>query len=178
VDGRMAAADLEAAWQSITAGADCTQRCVEQALQEVGVPAPWSPVLRLLLAADRHRLPMSTLARGAGMSPGGFSKLADRMARDGVIDRRSVADDRRVVHAVLTSDGLTLARRAQQAYRRALHDCVLSVLSADELRAASTLMQTLADAHRPIADAEENSWTTTQRDPVSPERRRQGHARS
>ncbi|MDQ6848888.1 MAG: MarR family transcriptional regulator [Actinomycetota bacterium] len=49
-------------------------------------------MLHSLLRAEDHRSPMSALAREVSMTSGGFTKLADRMARGGLIDRRSPAD--------------------------------------------------------------------------------------
>jgi DNA-binding MarR family transcriptional regulator len=174
----MAAADLEAAWQWIMVGAERSQRCIERALTRAGVPADWSPVLRLLLTTRGHRLPMSVLAREVTITPGGFTKLADRMARAGVIDRRSSTDDRRIIHAVLTDDGLLLARKARNAHRRALKDCVLTALRGEQLAAASAVMHTLAAAHQPDHDpaVNDSAWTQKRRGPASPERRGQGHA--
>ena len=65
-------------------------------------------------------MPMSVLARDVGMTSGGFTKLADRMARDGIIDRRGSDTDRRVVHASLTEVGLELAQRVSNVYVDAL----------------------------------------------------------
>ena len=60
---------------------------------------PYFAVLTLLLDSEDQRLPMSRIARDLAMTSGGFTKLADRMARDGLIDRRGSSGDRRVVFA-------------------------------------------------------------------------------
>ena len=92
---------------------------------EGGVPAQWFTVLHILLTADGHRLPMGRLAAELSMTGGGFTKLADRIAREGLIDRRNSVGDRRVVYAELTEAGLQLAKRGEAVYREQLRIHVL-----------------------------------------------------
>jgi DNA-binding MarR family transcriptional regulator len=164
-------------WHDVVAGAARTQRVLDQDIEATGVPAQWVPVLDLLLRADDHRLPMSTLARELAMTSGGFSKLADRMALDGVIDRRGASDDRRVVNATLTEKGLLLARTVHTAYQDSLRARVLSVVSGAELSAAAATMRALVAAHD---DQRENAEqvVANERDPALPDRRGRGRSGS
>jgi DNA-binding MarR family transcriptional regulator len=136
-DAEITGAELETAWRSVVGGVSRAQRCIDQAVEEAGVPRAWFPVLLELLLIRGHRAPMSTLASEVAMSPGGFTKLADRMAREGLIDRRGSVSDRRVIHVALTEDGLVMARRARRAYQQALRLCVLPPLSAEDLAASA-----------------------------------------
>lgn len=113
-------ADLQRSWHAITIGVAAVQRRLDAELESAGISAQFFAVLQRLLEADGYRLPMSSLARDVAMTSGGFTKLADRMAREGLIDRRGSSLDRRVVHASLTEAGLQLARRAAGVYRAAL----------------------------------------------------------
>src|SRR5580698_4621514 len=104
--------DIVASWDAIALGFAHTQRRLLTAIEAEGLPGPSFEALRLLLASPDHRLPMSRLARDLTMTAGGLTKLADRLARDGLIDRRNSSDDRRVVYAALTAEGQALAMRA------------------------------------------------------------------
>ena len=123
--------------------------------------------------AEEHRLPMSSLARELTMTTGGFSKLADRMAADGLIDRRGTTDDRRVVHAALTPVGLQLARRAREVYVGALRRRLLAGVSAAELAAMAQALATLASAHAD-GDRDVAELVAGERDPALPDRRGRG----
>jgi DNA-binding MarR family transcriptional regulator len=152
--GRAADDSVVADWRTVAAAVARVQRRVDAALERAGIPAQWFSVLHQLLQADDHRLAMNQLAREASMTSGGFTKLADRMARDGLIDRRGSADDRRVVHATLTAAGLTMARTASQVYRETLQTNVLDAMTRDALATA-------ADSTRDLATAAEEVPTAT-----------------
>src|ERR1700761_4631529 len=87
--------ELVASWGLLQANVGRAQRRLLEKLDEYGIPGQFFTVLLLLLRADEHRLPMSRIARDLSMSGGGFTKLADRMATEGLIDRRSSSGDRR-----------------------------------------------------------------------------------
>ena len=116
--------DLIRHWHDVESATARLHRQLDADLEAAGVSPQWYPALELLLAAEGHRLPMSTLARELSMTSGGFSKLADRMAADGLIDRRGTIDDRRVVHATLTDAGYAMASTARAAFVRALRNRV------------------------------------------------------
>ena len=118
-------------------------------LEALGISLPYFSVLTLLLEAPERRLPMSRIARDLSMTSGGFTKLADRMARDGLIDRRGSSGDRRVVFAALTDAGLDLARQADGAYRAFLRDDVLAVVSLDDLETLAAIAGRLGDVALP-----------------------------
>lgn len=168
--------DLVAHWQRVSGAVIHTRRRVERILEATGVPAQSFAVLHLLLYADDHRMPMSVLAREVSMTSGGFTKLADRMARDGLIDRRGSSSDRRVVNAMLTEFGLDTARQASRRYAEALRECILGAVSGAELAAAAAALRPLGAAgHEPV-EPDESVQLQTQRDPAQPERRGRGRA--
>ena len=84
------------------AAVDAVQHGFALRLESLDMTLPYFSVLTLLFDSDEQRLPMSRIARDLAMTSGGFTKLADRMARDGLIDRRGSSGDRRVVFAALT----------------------------------------------------------------------------
>jgi DNA-binding MarR family transcriptional regulator len=163
--------DLVTSWDTIAIGFARTQRRLLASVEAVGLAGPSFEALRLLLQSEGHRMPMSRLARDLTMTAGGLTKLADRLARDGLIDRRNSSDDRRVVYAALTPKGGELALRTLELYRTALQEHVLSVLSESRLATLASTMRTLGDAHSDVPVDEE---VLTARDPALPERRRRG----
>jgi len=165
--------DLSRHWHDIQAATARLQRRLDDDLEAAGVSPQWYPALELLLLADGHRLPMSTLARELTMTSGGFSKLADRMAADGLIDRRGTVDDRRVVHAALTEGGLRVARAARTAYVRALRNRLVGSSGAG-LATAAEALRTLAADPALASDETSGELVLSERDPALPDRRGRG----
>lgn len=69
-------------------------------------------VLIQLEAADRRRLRLSDLAERVLITKSGITRLVDRLAADGLIERRPCADDGRVQYAFLTEAGRRALRRS------------------------------------------------------------------
>jgi DNA-binding MarR family transcriptional regulator len=139
---------------------------------EGGVPAQWFTVLHILLTADGHRLPMGRLAAELSMTGGGFTKLADRIAREGLIDRRNSVGDRRVVYAELTEAGLQLAKRGEAVYREQLRIHVQGALSEAEISQLEAVGQALAKAHPRGSGEVREEIVRSERPPHLPDRRR------
>jgi DNA-binding MarR family transcriptional regulator len=124
---------LVTAWDDLVRAVMGTQRRALEHVEASGMAGPTYQALELLLRAPEHRLPMSRVARELSMTTGGVTKLADRLGRDGLIDRRNSASDRRVIFVVLTPKGVEETRKAQQLYRSAVEEHVIGVLGADRL---------------------------------------------
>ena len=83
------------------------RRQVDQRMAEHDLTdAQWRPVW--LLAIGRVSTPLE-LARELEMDPGAMSRLIDRLAAKGLIERERSAADRRVVHLRLTPAGKAVA---------------------------------------------------------------------
>jgi DNA-binding MarR family transcriptional regulator len=74
-------------------------------------------VLVLLDEAPGSRLRMTELAGAVLMTSGGFTRLADRLAREGLVARERCAGDRRGFELVLTAAGRTRLREARETHR-------------------------------------------------------------
>lgn len=143
--------ELHRQWRAVVDGVERAQQRLLDAVEETGISAQWYAVLHALLHADNHRLPMSRLAREMSFTSGGFTKLADRIGREGLIDRRSSDGDRRVVYATLTPAGVLAARTAERAYVAALRSDLLTALPAEKLTVVADLLAALDDLG-PVAD--------------------------
>lgn len=156
-------------WATVVRGVDAVQHGFALRLESLDMTLPYFSVLTLLMDAAEHRLPMSRIARDLSMTSGGFTKLADRMARDGLIDRRGSSGDRRVVFAALTDSGQKMAHTALEVYQRYLRELVLPVVSEDELHTLSDISGRLAGTRVGAEDAAQ--FELTQRPNTEPERR-------
>ncbi|MFI1760827.1 MarR family winged helix-turn-helix transcriptional regulator [Streptomyces sp. NPDC020800] len=150
-DGRGAAESIDRElldwWMLVMQGFHATQDSLASELAErfsLGQGA--SDVLVRLLAAPRHRMPMTRLAQEARMSSGGFTKLADRLCTAGLTRRVTCEDDRRLVYLELTGHGEDTARAVSQAVTRFLRARVLTPLGRDGLGRLAEAMGTLRDA--------------------------------
>jgi DNA-binding MarR family transcriptional regulator len=154
-------------WAAVVRGVDAVQHGFAIQLETLDMTLPYFSVLTLLLDSEDQRLPMSRIARDLAMTSGGFTKLADRMARDGLIDRRGSSGDRRVVFAALTETGEKVAREALEVYQRYLREQVLPLVPEAELRNLSEVAGRLVAVRR----EESTPFELSQRPNSAPERR-------
>jgi len=163
--------DVVDAWLKIVDAAARTHHRLLEKVSQAGVSDQWFGVLHLLLRAEDHRMPMTRLARDLSMTAGGFTKLADRMGREGLIDRRGSSGDRRVVYATLTEQGLEHARRSEEAFQDAVKEVVLASLNGKQLLGVAESLGRLGQTVPP-APADEPPPAVSERDPHLPDRRR------
>ncbi len=96
----------------------------------------WYDVLVQLVEAGGRRT-MGNLASALLISPSNCSRLVDRLAAEGLVRREADAEDGRVKHAVLTSEGFEMLKSAspthlggvERYFTRFLGDDVESVLT-------------------------------------------------
>lgn len=123
------------AWQGFLYAHDRIWREIEAGLAPLGVSMAEYSVLALLGAAGRAGMRMSELAHRRLMSTGGFTRLADRLERRGLIERQRAADDGRGYVAVLAPEGRSLLRKAWKQQHADLSRLFLDRLDEDDLRA-------------------------------------------
>ena len=161
-------------WALVTRAVAAAQRRTLDRIEAAGLPGQWFAALHLLLHSPDHRLSMSRIARDLSMTTGGFTKLADRLGREGLIDRRNASGDRRMIFAVLTPKGLDVAQRAAADCAAAVNEHVVSVISAEQLRTVAQVMRVLDAADHEVgdsADADADTAVIQERDAELPERR-------
>lgn len=137
-------------WGLVIEGYQATQeRLLAEIAERLGLaPGPFDILLRLLRSPD-HRLPMTRLAKEAALSSGGFTKVADRMTKAGLIRREPSETDRRVTHAVLTEQGLATAAQAREITAEVLRERVLGPLGEQGATGLAEAMRTLRTANAP-----------------------------
>jgi DNA-binding MarR family transcriptional regulator len=111
-------ADEEAAWRAFVRAAFAVPRVLEADLLACsGLSLVEYVVLVNLSEAPGRAMRMNELAAESVLSTSGMTRLIERMARQGLVERRSAETDARGLMAVLTDAGL---RRLEQAYPHAL----------------------------------------------------------
>ncbi|GAA3220694.1 hypothetical protein GCM10020216_031700 [Nonomuraea helvata] len=122
------------AWRGFLLTHDRIWREIEAGLAPLNVSMAEYSVLALLGEAGRNGMRMSELAQQRLMSTGGFTRLADRLERRGLIERRRTADDGRGFTAVLTKDGRALMRKAWRQQHSDLRRLFFDRLDDEHLR--------------------------------------------
>ncbi|SPL99866.1 Transcriptional regulator, MarR family [[Actinomadura] parvosata subsp. kistnae] len=122
------------AWQGFLYVHDRIWREIEAGLAPLNVTMAEYSVLALLAQAGRAGMRMSELAKRRVMSTGGFTRLADRLERRGLIERRRAEEDGRGYVAVLTAEGRNLLRKAWRRQYDDLRRTFLDRLDEDDLR--------------------------------------------
>ncbi|MDQ3326579.1 MAG: MarR family transcriptional regulator [Actinomycetota bacterium] len=141
-------ADVVSWWGLVLEGFHRTHRHVGVGVEAaVGLTQAPAEVLLRLVRTPGFRLPMSQVARECALSSGGFTKVADKLVRRGLIHRVPSDQDRRVIYAELTTDGVRVARDAESATAQALRAHLIDVLGTAEAQALGELMRRLRDAN-------------------------------
>lgn len=101
-------------------------------------------VLLALAEAPEGRLRMSDLAESVLLSRSGLTRLADRLEREGLIERRPCASDARGSHAVLTSEGRRRFTAARRTHLTGVRERYLSHFDEDEMALLGSFWERLA----------------------------------
>ena len=144
----------QAAWEGFLRTHERLWRAMEAGLAPVNVSMAEYSVLAFLADAGPGGMRMSDLAERRLMSSGGFTRLADRLERRGLIERRRSAADGRGFDAVLTSEGRALMRRAWRQHHADLEALFFSRLDKDSLRCLADVWARLDPSPAPPAPAE------------------------
>jgi DNA-binding MarR family transcriptional regulator len=123
------------------------KRRLEQELRaEVGLPSSWFEVLLRIGRTPGQAVPMTQLAEMVLFSSGGFTKLADRMERAGLLRRVPCPTDRRSLLATLTDEGRRVLDRALSVHVPGLQRYVVDHLDAGQCRELEAILRTLRAA--------------------------------
>jgi DNA-binding MarR family transcriptional regulator len=92
---------------------------------------------------------MSDLAERVLLSPSGVTRLVDRLAARGMLERRMDPDDARVTLASLTPEGSRLLPRAARTHLRGIREHFTGRMSEAQLRAVADGLEQVAGPHVP-----------------------------
>jgi DNA-binding MarR family transcriptional regulator len=103
----------------------------------------WFDVLAWLSHAPNGRLRMQVLAQSIYLSNSGLTRLLDRMAVVGLVERQTCPDDRRGWYAVITAKGRETFERAFPSHAQEVGKLFLSRFSDDEIEVLNSLLSRL-----------------------------------
>lgn len=118
-------------------------RRFDERLGEHGVSAPRSRLVAEVARSQPVRL--TELAVAVGIAQGTASTLVDALVRDGLLERRASAEDRRSVLLRVTDEGADFARQWSAGYERAAEE-LFGPLSTQQLTTLRDILRTLGDA--------------------------------
>jgi DNA-binding MarR family transcriptional regulator len=109
--------DPVAAWRALLLAHNAALRAIEADLDEAGqIPLHWYDVLLELNAAPERRLRIQELAGRVVLTRTRVSRLVDRLADAGLVERRPDPADGRACFALLTPAGRDALGRAAPVY--------------------------------------------------------------
>lgn len=142
-----AEADTIEGWRRLVLAHDRLMRVFEGELKrEFGLTVAQYDVVHRLAATPGERVRMSELARALLYSSGAATKVLDRLAERGLVERVADPGDRRAVRVGLTAEGRALAERARRAHGRSIARAVGPFRSAAEREHVLAYLGRLAGA--------------------------------
>jgi DNA-binding MarR family transcriptional regulator len=113
--------------------------------EKVGCSLIEHDVLAWLAAAPGKRLRMLDLATRLRVTPGGLTRIIDRLVNRGWIQRDRPADNRRQVYATLTSSGEAARRSGRVVYGRVIDETFARHLDEQEVMTLGNIAHKLLD---------------------------------
>ena len=124
--------------------ADSLSQDAEQLIKSAGLTGAQYNVLRILRGAEPGGLPCSGIAERMISHDPDMTRLLDRMEKRNLITRQRQKDDRRVVKAHITEEGLALLKTLDVPVREA-HKRQFQHLSQSRLKALAQLLAELGN---------------------------------
>ena len=131
-------------WHALHSG---VRRLTDGMLADVEAEQGLAPssfqALMFLVTAPGQAAPMNQLSAALGFSTAGTTKVVDRLADAGFVERRPSDSDRRVVYTALTSAGAESVLSASRSLAQALRARVIAPLGEDLFRTLSAAIGSL-----------------------------------
>ena len=160
MDERPAPHEL-AAWRSFLEAHSRLTGILERELEAGrGLPLTWYDVLVQLSEAPGQQLRMHGLANAVLLSRAGLTRLVDRMAAAGLVERVACEQDRRGTFVHLTAQGEQTLREAAPIHLRGVAEHFVAPLTPADVAAIDAACRRLVRADRasagcaPAADEE------------------------
>jgi DNA-binding MarR family transcriptional regulator len=137
--------DEELAWRALARAMIVVPRALEaELLGEHNLTLAEYAVLMNLSEEANRSLRMSDLANRVALSLSGISRVVDRLARDGLVERHRCPSDARGFNAVLTDAGFERLRAAYPTHLRGVREHVMDHLERLDLRALADALSRFA----------------------------------
>ncbi|MHB8635126.1 MAG: MarR family winged helix-turn-helix transcriptional regulator [Fimbriimonadaceae bacterium] len=134
------------AWAAFFVANGLMAKRIDKALATAGVVSleVYDVLLRLEMV-EGQRMRMCELAEAVLLSRSGLTRLADRLERDGLIERRACPRDRRSTHVALTRKGLAERERAWPVYRDVIATAFAGNLEPGDAEAVAAVLLRLCE---------------------------------
>jgi DNA-binding MarR family transcriptional regulator len=123
---------------------------------EIGLPLLWYGVLLLVGRSPYGVRPIGELVNATAFTSGGVTRLVDRMAAAGLVERRPCPSDRRVQYVALTEKGRELLERATKVHLRGIQEHMIDKLAPPERAQLEAALAKLASPTKPCPDLEQS----------------------
>lgn len=138
------------AWRALLLAHNTAVRAIEADVQRAGtVPLTWYDVLLELRAAGASGLRMQELSDRVVLSRTRVSRLADEMAKAGLVRKQHDDGDKRVVWAIITPEGEQALRDTAPTYLRGIQRHFSAHLSDEEAQVLAAALLRVARGDRP-----------------------------
>jgi DNA-binding MarR family transcriptional regulator len=135
-----------AAWRGLLrTHASLTRALDAELLEAHGLPLTSYEVLLFLADSPEGRMRMSDLADSVLLSRSGLTRLVDRLARDGLLERVRCEEDARGWYAAITEKGRSLFDAARGTHLSGVRRLFLSRLDEDERERLGEVFTRLTD---------------------------------
>jgi DNA-binding MarR family transcriptional regulator len=138
----------------IDAHARLTRVLGAQLERRTGIPLTWLDVLIRLGGAPDHHMTMTELARRVALTSGGTTRLVDRIAEAGLVERINCPSDRRSIYVSLTPLGRRKLDEALAVHLEGLQQHLVDPLDEDDRRSLRDVLRKLAVAGAGCGTAE------------------------
>ncbi|WP_052160901.1 MarR family winged helix-turn-helix transcriptional regulator [Kocuria marina] len=140
------AVDPVTLWGQVIEGFQVTNKNLHRTIARAyDLDAAEAEALLRLIRSPQRRMSMAELARQVAFSTGGFTKVADRLTKRGLVQRAPCPEDRRVVYLELTAEGRTTAGKVRDLVAETMTATFVDVLGPER---AVVVAQAMADLHR------------------------------
>lgn len=150
---RLTPAEL-GAWRAFLRSHATVSRSLERALEGSDLTLAGYGVLVVLSEAPDERLRLNEIAERIGMTRSGLSRLVDRLAVRGLIERHACELDKRGQYAVVTPAGRRAFRRAAPGHLGAIAGRFADHLSPAELTTLTRALERIARANSDCSEPE------------------------
>ncbi len=164
---RWLTAEERAAWVRFVAVLEILPRVLDsQLVRDEGITHFDYFVLAMLSEAPDATVRMAALATMTNATPPRLSKVIDRLAAQGLVERRACPGDGRATNAVLTERGWAKVRQAAPGHVAAVRRYVIDPLSADQIFQLADIAEQLLNELDPERKVIPQIATTAPRDPT------------
>jgi DNA-binding MarR family transcriptional regulator len=136
------------AWLYVHQGVEASQAAMSERMEAVAGCSLLEHSALYRLRMNSGRLRMLELSDLLGLSPSGVTRLVERLVKRGWVVREQPPDNRRLVYAVLTDEGLRMVQEVTaSAYRDTVAEAFSDHLNERDVADLKRIGRKLLEAH-------------------------------